>query len=68
MEVGLLSLGGVYKATDWEATAKLGMHSWNLSYLHKVQSIKVILVTIERRGVDFAITFLGFNVRYRVRR
>lgn len=41
MEVGLLSLGGAYKTPNWEATAKLGMHSWNLSYLQKVPNVKV---------------------------
>lgn len=41
MEVGLLSLGGAYKTSNWEATAKLGMHSWNLSYLQKVPNVKV---------------------------
>ena len=41
MEVGLLSLGGAYKTSNWEATAKLGMHSWNFSYFQKVPYVKV---------------------------
>jgi mitochondrial import receptor subunit TOM40 len=46
MEVGLLSLGGMYKATGWEASGKLGMHAWNLSYLHSVPEVKVRCFTV----------------------
>ena len=32
-------MGGAYKAENWEATAKLGMHAWNLTYLHKSSKV-----------------------------
>ena len=40
MEVGLLSVGGAYKTDKWEASAKLGMHAWNITYLHKSSKVK----------------------------
>ncbi len=39
MEAGLISVGGSYKSEDWEASAKLGMHAWNLTYLHKSSKV-----------------------------
>ena len=45
MEVGLLSVGGAYKSENWEATAKLGMHAWNLTYLHKSSKVSLFHVT-----------------------
>ena len=39
MEAGLLSLGGGYKTDNWETTAKIGMHAWNLTYIHKSSKV-----------------------------
>ena len=39
MEGAMLSLGGRYRAQDWEATARLGIHAWNLSYIHKANKV-----------------------------
>ena len=35
--MGLLSVGGAYKSDKWEASAKLGMHAWNLTYYMKIE-------------------------------
>lgn len=39
MEGAMLSLGGNYAANDWEATARVGVHAWNLSYMHKANKV-----------------------------
>ena len=41
LETSLLSLGGAYKAGDWEVAAKAGLHAWNLSYLHKYKGVQL---------------------------
>lgn len=39
MEGAMLSLGGRYEAEHWETTARVGVHAWNLSYLHKASKV-----------------------------
>ena len=41
LETSLLSLGGAFKASDWEVAAKVGLHAWNVSYLHKYKGIQL---------------------------
>ena len=42
MEAGMLSVGGAYRCEEWEATARLGLHSWHLSYLHKLKDLDLV--------------------------
>ena len=39
MEVALLSLGGRYKTDTWEASARAGLHAWNLTYTHQASPV-----------------------------
>lgn len=39
LETSLLSLGGGYNAGDWEVTAKMGLHAWNVTYRQKYQGL-----------------------------
>ncbi len=48
MEAGLISVGGSYKSEDWEASAKLGMHAWNLTYLHKSSKVSYTMGQVAR--------------------
>lgn len=42
MEVAMISVGGAYRCKEWEATARLGLHSWHLSYLHKMKDLDLV--------------------------
>ena len=42
MEAGMLSLGGAYKCEEWEASARLGLHAWHLTYLHKMKDLALV--------------------------
>ena len=35
MQNALLSLGGSYRGTSWEAAARLGLHAWHVSFWEK---------------------------------
>ena len=39
MQNALLSLGGRYKAQDWELAARLGLHSWHVAYHHQLKDL-----------------------------
>ena len=39
MQNALLSLGGRYKARDWELAARLGMHAWHITYHHQLKDL-----------------------------
>lgn len=47
IEGGVLSLVGRYATPKWEATAKLGQHSWDVSYLHKVNDSLTFVSNLE---------------------
>ena len=38
----MISVGGAYRCKEWEATARLGLHSWHLSYLHKMKDLDLV--------------------------
>lgn len=38
----MLSVGGAYRCKEWEATARVGLHSWHLSYLHKMKDLDLV--------------------------
>ena len=38
----MLSLGGAYRCEEWEATARLGLHAWHLTYLHKMKDLALV--------------------------
>ena len=42
MEAAMLSLGGAYKCEDWEASTRLGLHAWHLTYLHKLKDLSLV--------------------------
>lgn len=42
MEAGMISVGGAYRCPDWEASARMGLHSWHLTYLHKLKDLDFI--------------------------
>ena len=42
MEAGMVSVGGAYRCPDWEATARLGLQSWHLTYLHKLKDLDLV--------------------------
>ena len=42
LEAGMLSLGGAYRCKEWEATARLGLHAWHLTYLHKLKDLDLV--------------------------
>lgn len=42
MHVGMLSLGGAYRCKEWEATARMGLHTWHLTYLHKMKDLDLV--------------------------
>ena len=42
MEAAMLSVGGAYRCKEWEATARLGLHSWHLTYLHKMKDLDLV--------------------------
>ena len=42
MEAAMLSLGGAYRCEEWEATARLGLHAWHLTYLHKMKDLALV--------------------------
>ena len=42
MEAGMVSVGGAYHCQEWEAAARLGLHSWHLSYLHKLKDLDLV--------------------------
>ena len=47
IEGGVVSLVGRYATPKWEATAKLGQHSWDVSYLHKVNDSLTFVSNLE---------------------
>ena len=42
MQNALLTLGGWYKAADWEATVRVGLHSWQVTYQHQLKDLSLI--------------------------
>ena len=42
MEAAMLSVGGAYRCKEWEATARLGLHAWHLTYLHKLKDLDLV--------------------------
>ncbi len=42
MQTALLSLGGSYRGQDWEASARVGLHSWHVTYLQKLKDLVLV--------------------------
>ncbi len=38
-QTALLSLGGQYRGSDWEASARVGLHSWQLTYHQRLKDL-----------------------------
>ena len=47
VEGATLSLGGKYATKNWEAAGKVGLLSWDLSYLHKATDSLTFLSNLE---------------------
>lgn len=47
MQDAMISLGGYYKADTWEATARLGLHSWAIGYQQQFKDKLVLMADIE---------------------
>jgi len=48
MQNALVSLGGCYKDKNWEASARLGLHAWNVTFLQR--SVKDLALVAEIDG------------------
>ena len=42
-----LAVGGYYRADTWEATARLGIHSWAIGYQHKFKDSLMLMADLE---------------------
>ena len=42
-----LSLGGYYRADTWEATARLGIHSWAIGYQQQFKDNLMLMADLE---------------------
>lgn len=47
MQNAVISLGGYYRAQDWEATAKLGLHSMSFTYQQRFRDYLTLVADIE---------------------
>ncbi len=47
MQNAVISLGGYYRAPEWEATAKIGFHSVSLSYHQKFKDYFTLVCDLE---------------------
>ncbi len=47
MQGAMLSLGGYYRAKMWEASARLGFHSWNVNYHQKLDKNFVLMASLD---------------------
>ena len=47
MQDAMISLGGYYKADTWEATARLGLHSWAIGYQQQFKEQLMLMADLE---------------------
>ena len=47
MQDASLSLGGYYRADTWEATVRLGVHSWAVGYQHQFKDNLMLMADLE---------------------
>ncbi len=47
MQNAVISLGGYYRAPEWEATAKIGLHSVSLGYHQKFKDYFTLVCDLE---------------------
>ncbi len=47
MQNAVISLGGYYRAPEWEATAKIGLHSVSLGYHQKFKDYFTLVCDVE---------------------
>ncbi len=47
MQNAVISLGGYYRAPEWEATAKIGFHSVSLSYHQKFKDYFTLVCDLD---------------------
>ncbi len=65
----MLSLGGSYTAPKWEAAARVGLHAWQATYLHKLDSSLTVVADMEGsmmqvRGLFFFFVFFRVADNY----
>ena len=59
MQNALLSLGGYYRAKTWEATARLGLHAWHVSFLEKASKDVVLMAECDGNLVQVRVQCIG---------
>ena len=47
MQGAMISVGGYYRAQMWEASARLGLHSWNINYHQKLDDNFLLLASVD---------------------
>ena len=47
MQGTMLSVGGRYIGSNWEAAARVGLHAWHVNYQHKLDDSLVALADME---------------------
>lgn len=47
MQGAMVSVGGYYKADMWEASARIGLHSWNVNYYQKLDRNFLLLASLD---------------------
>ena len=63
MQNAVISLGGYYRAKDWEATAKLGLHSMSFTYQQRFRDYLTLVADVEGSlmqvgyGIQFLVVF-----------
>ena len=59
MQNALLSLGGYYRTKTWEATARLGLHAWHVSFLEKASKDVVLMAECDGNLVQVCVQCVG---------
>lgn len=47
MQGAMISMGGYYKADMWEASARLGLHTWNINYHQKLDNNFMLMASLD---------------------